>query len=153
MWRRKIVVTEVFSELKFQTSDIEGLETNMGNVSCAVLRFLANECMAAHASNNPANRREWGQRWWHRSLSGICLFWISIGDSARCYLMRNGRLRQLNEDHSLGPHIDYMVRSGMMSEDVGSEPSGPERFDLAFLIGETIERIDCPERPFRLKRR
>ena len=143
----KIVVTEVFSELKFQTSDIKGLETNMGNVlrSAAV---SANECMAAHASSNPQTAGM-GATLVAPVFIRDNLFWISIGDSP-LFLMRNGRLRQLNEDHSLGPHIDYMVRSGMMSEDVGR--NHPDRNALtSVLIGETIERIDCPDRPFRLK--
>ena len=142
----KIVVTEVFSELKFQSSDIEGFETNVGNVlkSAAV---SANECMAAHASTNP-HTAGMGATLVAPVFIRDSLFWISIGDSP-LYLLRNGRLRQLNEDHSLGPHIDYMVRSGMMSEDVGR--NHPDRNALtSVLIGETIERIDCPERPFRL---
>ncbi len=143
----KIVVTEVFSELKFQTSDIEGLETNMGDVlkSAAV---SANECMAAHASSNPQTAGM-GATLVAPVFIRDSLFWISIGDSP-LYLMRNGRLRQLNEDHSLGPHIDYMVRSGMMSEDIGR--NHPDRNALtSVLIGEPIERIDCPDRPFRLQ--
>ncbi len=143
----KIVVTEVFSELKFQTSDIEGLVENMGEVlrSAAV---SANECMAAHASNNPQTAGM-GATLVAPVFIGNSLYWISIGDSP-LYLMRNGRLRQLNEDHSLGPHIDYMVRSGMMPEEIGR--NHPDRNALtSVLIGETIERIDCPERPFKLK--
>ena len=143
----KIVVTEVFSELKFQTSDIEGLENNMGSVlkSAAV---SANECMAAHASSNPQTAGM-GATLVAPVFIRDHLFWISIGDSP-LFLMRNGRLRQLNEDHSLGPHIDYMVRSGMMTEDVGR--NHPDRNALtSVLIGETIERIDCPDRPFRLR--
>ena len=143
----KIVVTEVFSELKFQTSDIGGLESNMGRVlkSAAV---SANECMAAHATTNPQTAGM-GATLVAPVFIRDHLFWISIGDSP-LYLMRNGRLRQLNEDHSLGPHIDYMVRSGMMTEDVGR--NHPDRNALtSVLIGETIERIDCPDRPFRLR--
>lgn len=143
----KIVVTEVFSELKFQTSDIEGLKSNMGRVlkSAAV---SANECMAAHASSNPQTAGM-GATLVAPVFIRDHLFWISIGDSP-LFLMRNGRLRQLNEDHSLGPHIDYMVRSGMMTEDVGR--NHPDRNALtSVLIGETIERIDCPDRPFRLR--
>ena len=143
----KIVVTEVFSELKFQSSDIEGLENNVGSVlkSAAV---SANECMAAHASSNPRTAGM-GATLVAPVFIRDSLFWISIGDSP-LYLLRNGRLRQLNEDHSLGPHIDYMVRSGMMSEDVGR--NHPDRNALtSVLIGETIERIDCPDRPFRLR--
>ncbi len=143
----KIVVTEVFSELKFQTSDIQGLVENMGDVlrSAAI---SANECMAAHAANNPQTAGM-GATLVAPVFIRSSLYWISIGDSP-LYLMRGGRLRQLNEDHSLGPHIDYMVRSGMMPEDIGR--NHPDRNALtSVLIGEIIERIDCPERPFQLR--
>jgi protein phosphatase len=143
----KIVVTEVFSELKFQSSDIERLVENVGEVlrSAAV---SANECMAAHASNNPQTAGM-GATLVAPVFLGNSLFWISIGDSP-LYLLRGGRLRQLNEDHSLGPHIDYMVRSGMMPEEIGR--NHPDRNALtSVLIGEAIERIDCPDRPFQLK--
>jgi protein phosphatase len=143
----KIVVTEVFSELKFQSSNIAKLAENMGPVlkSAAI---SANECMAAHASTNPQTAGM-GATLVAPVLIRDSLYWISIGDSP-LYLLRNGALRQLNEDHSLGPHIDYMVRSGMMSEDVGR--NHPDRSALtSVLIGETIERIDCPDRPFQLR--
>ncbi len=143
----KIVVTEVFSELKFQSSDVDGFESNVGHIlkSAAV---SANECMAAHAVNNPQTAGM-GATLVAPVFVRDALFWISIGDSP-LYLLRNGRLRQLNEDHSLGPHIDYMVRSGMMPEDVGR--NHPDRNALtSVLIGEPIERIDCPDRPFQLK--
>lgn len=143
----KIVVTEVFSELKFQTSDIDGLVEHMGEVlrSAAI---SANECMAAHAASNPQTAGM-GATLVAPVFIQNSLYWISIGDSP-LYLLRGGRLRQLNEDHSLGPHIDYMVRSGMMPEDIGR--NHPDRNALtSVLIGETIERIDCPARPFQLK--
>ncbi|MEM6387967.1 MAG: protein phosphatase 2C domain-containing protein [Pseudomonadota bacterium] len=143
----KIVVTEVFSELKFQSSDIDGLVKHMGEVlrSAAV---SANECMAAHAASNPQTAGM-GATLVAPVFIHSELYWISIGDSP-LFLMRGGRLRQLNEDHSLGPHIDYMVRSGMMPEDLGR--NHPDRNALtSVLIGETIERIDCPSRPFQLK--
>ena len=143
----KIVVTEVFSELKFQSSDVEGLEKNVGDVlKCAAVS--ANECMSAHAANNPQTAGM-GATLVAPVFIRDTLFWISIGDSP-LYLMRSGRLRQLNEDHSLGPHIDYMVRSGMMPEEIGR--NHPDRNALtSVLIGEAIERIDCPDRPFKLK--
>lgn len=143
----KIVVTEVFSELKFQSSNLSKLAENV----CDVLKSAAvsaNACMAAHTSNNP-DTAGMGATLVAPVLIRDKLFWISIGDSP-LYLFRGGELRQLNEDHSLGPHIDYMVRSGMMSEDVGR--NHPDRNALtSVLIGETIERIDCPEVPFQLR--
>lgn len=143
----KIVVTEVFSELKFQSSDLQGLTENIGDVlRCAAVS--ANECMAAHASSNPRTAGM-GATLVAPVFIRSDLYWISIGDSP-LYLLRDGRLRQLNEDHSLGPHIDYMVRSGMMPEDIGR--SHPDRNALtSVLIGETIERVDCQDRPFKLK--
>ncbi len=143
----KIVVTEVFSELKFQTSDLDTFAANVGSVlKCAAVS--ANECMAAHATSNP-HTAGMGATLVAPVFIRDTLFWISIGDSP-LYLFRNGRLRQLNEDHSLGPHIDYMVRSGMMTEYVGR--NHPDRNALtSVLIGESIERIDCPDRPFRLQ--
>ncbi len=143
----KIVVTEMFSELKFQSSDTKTFVDNV----CDVLRgaaVSANACMAAHTSSNP-DTAGMGATLVAPVLIRDKLFWISIGDSP-LYLFRGGQLRQLNEDHSLGPHIDYMVRSGMMSEDVGR--NHPDRNALtSVLIGETIERIDCPEVPFQLR--
>ncbi len=142
----KIVVTEVFSELKFQSSDANGFSDNV----CDVLKsaaVAANSCMAAHTSSNP-DTAGMGATLVAPVFMQDRLFWISIGDSP-LYLYRGGELRQLNEDHSLGPHIDYMVRSGMMSEDVGR--NHPDRNALtSVLIGETIERVDCPKEPFQL---
>ena len=143
----KIVVTEMFSELKFQSSDTKSFVESV----CDVLKgaaVSANACMAAHTSNNP-DTAGMGATLVAPVFIRDKLFWISIGDSP-LYLYRGGQLRQLNEDHSLGPHIDYMVRSGMMSEDVGR--NHPDRNALtSVLIGETIERIDCPEVPFQLR--
>lgn len=143
----KIVVTEVFSELKFQSSDLALFTENMGHIlkNAAV---SANECMAMHASSNPQTAGM-GATLVAPVFVRDTLFWISIGDSP-LYLLRNNRLRQLNEDHSLGPHIDYMVRSGMMPEDVGR--NHPDRNALtSVLIGEPIERIDCPDSPLQLR--
>lgn len=143
----KIVVTEVFSELKFQSSNVEDFAENVVDVlqSAAI---SANACMAAHTSSNP-DTAGMGATLIAPVFVRDRLFWISIGDSP-FYLYRDGVLTQLNEDHSLGPHIDYMVRSGMMSEDVGR--NHPDRNALtSVLIGETIERIDCPSKPVSVK--
>ncbi|MDJ1015378.1 MAG: protein phosphatase 2C domain-containing protein [Paracoccaceae bacterium] len=142
----KIVVTEVFSELKFQSSNPSRFARNVVEILKGAA-VSANACMAAHASSNP-DTAGMGATLVAPVVMRDRLFWISIGDSP-LFLFRDGELRQLNEDHSLGPHIDYMVRSGMMSEDVGR--NHPDRNALtSVLIGESIERIDCPEQPMRL---
>ena len=35
------------------------------------------------------------------------------------FLYRNGKLSQLNEDHSMAPQIDFMVKSGLMDAETG----------------------------------
>jgi serine/threonine protein phosphatase PrpC len=80
---------------------------------------------------------------------GDAFYWISVGDSP-LYLYRDGTLSQLNEDHSLAPQIDYLVREGMMDPEVGRHH--PDRHCLtSVLIGGDIERIDCVASPFQLK--
>ena len=45
------------------------------------------------------------------------LYWISVGDSP-LFLFRQGALRQLNQDHSMAPQIDMMVKSGSMAPEI-----------------------------------
>jgi len=77
------------------------------------------------------------------------LYWVSVGDSP-LYLFRDGKLKQLNEDHSLAPEIDLMVRSGMMTEEQGR--NHPDRNCLKSVIfGSEIARVDCPREPFKVE--
>jgi serine/threonine protein phosphatase PrpC len=39
------------------------------------------------------------------------LQWVSVGDSL-LYLLRDGMLKRLNDDHSMGPQIDLMAATG-----------------------------------------
>jgi hypothetical protein len=76
------------------------------------------------------------------------LWWISVGDSP-LFLYRNGRLSQLNEDHSMAPQIDFMVKSGLMDPQVAA--NHPDRNCLiSVLMGTRIPKIDCPTKPFEL---
>ena len=143
----KIVVTEVFSELKFQSGDIDALRVELHDIlKEAVLG--ANECIKAHTRSNPVTKGM-GATVLAPVFLDRELFWISVGDSP-LYLYRNGELSQLNEDHSLGPQIDFMVNAGLLSPDAGRDH--PDRNCLtSVLIGNDIERIDCPEAPFDLQ--
>ena len=77
------------------------------------------------------------------------LFWISIGDSP-LLLFRDGALRQLNQDHSMAPQIDMMVKMGAMSAEVAAKH--PDRNTLTSVLnGESIESIDCPPVPITLR--
>ena len=77
------------------------------------------------------------------------LWWISVGDSP-LFLYRGGKLSQLNEDHSMAPQIDFMVKSGLMDAETGA--NHPDRNCLiSVLMGARIPKIDCPTKPFEMK--
>jgi PPM family protein phosphatase len=77
------------------------------------------------------------------------LWWISVGDSP-LFLYRGGRLSQLNEDHSMAPQIDFMVKQGLM--DAEAAANHPDRNCLiSVLMGTRIPKIDCPAKPVEMK--
>ena len=81
-------------------------------------------------------------------LVGDRLHWISVGDSPR-YVFSEGRLRQVNEDHSMAPQIDLMVRTGMLDPEAAR--NHPDRNCLtSVLMGAPIPRIDCGKEPVEL---
>ena len=74
---------------------------------------------------------------------------MSIGDSP-LYLMRGGKLRQLNEDHSMAPQIDFMVKSGLLDPEVAK--NHPDRNCLtSVILGDRVAKSDCPSDPFGLE--
>ena len=94
-------------------------------------------------------------RAWARTLIGAVIdpiglsLWISVGDS-RLYLFRKGELYLLNEDHSLAPLLDELVRQGEMSEDDALQH--PRRHHLrSALTGDAIELIDLARDRLRLQ--
>lgn len=142
----KIVVTEVFNTLMFRNSELadEGAELS------EILRDAAetaNNCLNYHVQLHPQTKGM-GATLVSCVIRRDELHWISIGDSP-LYLFRDNALTQLNEDHSLGPHIDMLVRSGNLTEAEGL--NHPERNALtSVLLGQKIAQIDCPAQPFRL---
>lgn len=143
----KIVVTEVFSELKLQSGDSDGFAANLPKI-LRDAAMAANDCVKGHIVNH-AETAGMGATLVAPVIVGNRLYWISIGDSP-LYLYRNGALRQLNEDHSMAPQIDFMVRTGMMTEDVGR--NHPDRSCLTSVLGgEHVARVDCPTEPIRLR--
>ncbi|MEM1064292.1 MAG: protein phosphatase 2C domain-containing protein [Pseudomonadota bacterium] len=143
----KIVMTEVYSELKFQSAAPEVLAANMVSVLHGAAES-ANACLRAHVQENP-EAAGMGATLVAVVLNGSRMHWISVGDSP-LYLFRNGQLRQLNEDHSMAPQIDFMVNSGLMDSEIGRDH--PDRNCLtSVLAGDEIVRIDCPLDPFVLQ--
>lgn len=143
----KIVVTEVFSELKLQSGD---RKTFIENLPAILLEAAnaANDCVKGHVINH-AETAGMGATLLAPVFMGRHLWWISIGDSP-LFLFRDGRLMQINEDHSMAPQIDFMIRSGMMDEDTGR--NHPDRSCLTSVLGgDHIPRVDCPTEPTKLR--
>ncbi|WP_336512046.1 PP2C family protein-serine/threonine phosphatase [Pseudaestuariivita rosea] len=143
----KIVVTEVFSELKFQFGEPEALEKDIATVLQDVARS-ANDCINAHVEKNPGHEGM-GATLVAPVLFDRRLYWISIGDSP-LYLFRKGVLTQLNEDHSMAPQIDVMVKTGQIDEETAR--NHPDRNCLtSVLMGDRIPKIDCRVDPTKLQ--
>jgi protein phosphatase len=142
----KVVVTEVFSELKLQSGDPIGFRNNIATI-LKDAALSANTCVGEIANGAPA-AHGMGATLLVPVFIEDRLSWISVGDSP-LYLYRSGHLSQLNEDHSMAPHIDLMVRTGMLSESGGRDH--PDRNCLtSVLLGRDIARMDCPETPTQL---
>jgi serine/threonine protein phosphatase PrpC len=143
----KIVVTEVFSELKLQSGDSAAFTANLPRI-LKDAALAANDCVRGHIQSH-TETSGMGATLLAPVFAGTRLYWISIGDSP-LLLYRDGVLRQLNEDHSMAPQIDFMVQTGLLSEDVGR--NHPDRSCLTSVLGgEDVPRIDCPAEPFDLR--
>lgn len=76
------------------------------------------------------------------------LYWASIGDSP-LWLVRQGTLERLNEDHSLAAVFSVLVEQGRMTQK--DALNDPKRHVLrSALKGEDIELCDIREEPFLL---
>lgn len=143
----KIVVTEVFSELKFQSSNFVDFENEIPHFLTAAA-VNANNCVRAHVTENPETRGM-GATLVSLVLVENRMFWMSIGDSP-LYHFRNGIMQQLNEDHSMAPQIDFMVKSGLLDPEAGR--NHPDRNCLtSVILGERVAKSDCPRVPFELE--
>ena len=143
----KVVLTEVFSELKFHFADVHAFEARAPEILRSVADF-ANETLRQHTRSHPETEGM-GATLVVPALIENRLWWISIGDSP-LFLFRGGKLTQLNEDHSMAPQIDFMVKSGLMDPEVAA--NHPDRNCLiSVLMGTRILKIDCPTRPYELQ--
>ncbi|MGB7261161.1 MAG: protein phosphatase 2C domain-containing protein, partial [Albidovulum sp.] len=142
----KIVVTEVFSDLKFESANFSEFESNIPNYLTSATSN-ANECVREHVMENPRTNGM-GATLVAAVMVENRMYWMSIGDSP-LYHLRNGKLRQLNEDHSMAPQIDYMVKSGLLDEE--SARNHPDRNCLtSVILGGRVAKSDCPVEPFKL---
>ncbi len=139
----KIVVTEVFSELKMQSGDPEVLEQRIGDI-LGDAALSANECIGLYSSRSPEHEGM-GATLLAPVLMDDRLYWVSIGDSP-LYLFRDGTLSRLNADHVLVSQIDFMVNSGLMGRE--EAVNHPDQHCLtSVLAGRDIAQIDCRATP------
>ena len=76
--------------------------------------------------------------------------WISVGDSL-LYLYRDGKVRRMNEDHSLAPLLAERVKRGDLTEEEAAKH--PDRHTLqSALLGLPIALVDNPASPTELKK-
>lgn len=143
----KVVVTEVFRELTFKRDAIADGTARAHDVLHGAAT-AANDFLS-HLIREYPDRAGMGATLLGLLIVDGQLHWISIGDSP-LFLYRDNKLTQLNEDHSFGPHIEYLVRSGALTQDEGE--NHPERNVLtSVLSGQDIRQIDCPDAPFALQ--
>jgi protein phosphatase len=100
---------------------------------------LANEAIAACVESNPALNGM------GCTLVGVVfepssIDWVSVGDSPM-FLVRQGEIFLLNDDHSLAPEIDKLAAAGKMTwEDAHADPR--RHFLRSALTGTEMELID-----------
>ncbi len=134
----KIVVTEVFSELKFH-SDLffdhaQSMPTLMSNAINS-----ANACVREAMLENPESKGM-GSTVVASVMAGNRMYWTSVGDSP-LYHYRGGKMTQVNEDHSMAPQIDALVLAGAIKPEEAK--SHPDRNCLTSAIaGGKINRMD-----------
>lgn len=143
----RIVVTEIFAELTMRLGQGAPAGASVPDVLKRAVR-IANLCLRAHVDDHPEARGMGGT-----VVVAVAtpegLYWLSVGDSP-LYLYRDRELTRLNDDHSMAPQIDLMVREGLMDADTGRDH--PQRSCLvSALTGDEIAQIDCPETPFALR--
>ena len=142
-----IIVTEMFAELKFKSAELQRYEREIPRILYQAMT-TANDCIREYVVDNPENYGM-GATLVAPIFVEDRLYWVSVGDSP-FYLLREGRLSQLNEDHSMAPEIDMMVATGMLSEEAGR--NHPDRNCLrSVLLGDKIAKIDCPRQSFQTK--
>jgi protein phosphatase len=77
------------------------------------------------------------------------LEWVSVGDSP-LFLVRDGEIALLNEDHSLAPEIDKLAAAGKITW--AEARSNPRRHYLRSAVtGDELDMIDRSRRPLPLE--
>lgn len=77
------------------------------------------------------------------------LYWVSVGDSP-LWLFRDGEMRRLNENHSVGGILDQRAANGEITYQEAAESAGRSQL-LEAVLGEDIKLVDAPTQPLKLQ--
>jgi serine/threonine protein phosphatase PrpC len=143
----RIVVTEMFSELKMLADDPVAMERNI----YAILNRAVTEAnkSVGHVAQHQPSMTGMGSTLVAPVIFDNRLYWISVGDSP-LYLFRGSHLFRLNEEHSLANRMEKLVAQGEMDREEAE--THPDRACLtSVLIGSAIPEIDCRDVPIELR--
>ncbi|GAB5446741.1 PP2C family protein-serine/threonine phosphatase [Gymnodinialimonas sp.] len=136
----RLVVIDAASHLKFLMHDGAALEKSLTSELTSAVE-TANEVIKDRAADD-RRLHGMGTTFLATVLFEDRLYWASVGDSP-LYLWREGRLRQLNEDHSMAPVIDEMARTGEIT--AAEAANHPDRNALtSVLMGNALKAMDVP---------
>lgn len=83
-------------------------------------------------------------------FDGSSIQWVSIGDSPM-WLLRDGSIKRLNQNHSMSVILAEKVASGEMTSAAAAQ--SPLRSQLLeAIMGEDIKMLDAPESPIALEK-
>ena len=134
----KTVVTEVYSELKFNSDMFFDHASHLPKLMQSAIDS-ANDCVREAAAQN-SEARGMGSTVVAAVFAGTRMYWSSVGDSP-LYHFRAGKIVQVNEDHSMAPQIDAMVAAGSIKPE--DAKTHPDRNCLTSAVaGGKIAKID-----------
>ncbi|OAN77014.1 hypothetical protein A8B78_14855, partial [Jannaschia sp. EhC01] len=137
----RLVVIDAASHLKFLMHDGAALEKSLVAELTSAIE-TANEVLKDRAAGD-RRLQGMGTTFLATVLFEDRLYWASVGDSP-LYLWREGKLRQLNEDHSMAPVIDQMAKTGEIT--AADAANHPDRNALtSVLMGSALKAIDVPK--------
>ncbi len=131
------VITQKFSKPTAETSLADALDTSNQSIKTAISE---NGQFAGMATTLVA-----------AIVGASGLIWVSVGDS-HLYIIRNKKLKKLNQDHSLGALVDKQYELGQISRQE-RDNTLYRNVILSCLSGEKIELIDMHANDFKLRKK
>lgn len=137
----RIIAREMFGELYVAAARPQALRHSNSLMLRAALT-CANQRLAQHVQAGQLSNDTGGTVVCVEIQDGQ-MRWLSVGDSL-LYLLRDGRLKQLNQLHLVSTQLDMMVAFDQLDRQTAL--SHPDRHCLTSAItGQNIPKIDCPD--------